>query len=334
MKAWQRKQERKALQSFVLDLGATSHYVCASDNLLIIGPSNKRVHLPNWQTVNSTAQVALLFDINSEARIEELVPEIKNNSLVSVGKLADAGYTTTFLPFGCGIRVHETKQSNGDTAKIGIQGWREDGGSRLWRIAPLSNSIKNDDGADVMDFVSGAHELCTFKEVSVTEVVGNVYDLPSTEAVIWYLHAALGFPVKATLLKAVRNGNSGSFPGLTLSAVNRYFLESDETQKGHMKALRQGVQSTKDKLGDNDLSIQKRASMKFLGHWSTERMYTSWYQAGRFPITSSRGHKYVMVAVELDGNYIDAEPMTAQTYKEPVRAYETIWECWRVTGVI
>jgi hypothetical protein len=32
-------------------------------------------------------------------------------------------------------------------------------------------------------------------------------------------------------------------------------------------------------------------------------------QTGRFPITSAGGHKYTMVAVELDGSYIDAEPI-------------------------
>ncbi len=32
-------------------------------------------------------------------------------------------------------------------------------------------------------------------------------------------------------------------------------------------------------------------------------------QTGCFPITSAKGHKYTMVAVELDGNYIDAEPL-------------------------
>ncbi len=40
-------------------------------------------------------------------------------------------------------------------------------------------------------------------------------------------------------------------------------------------------------------------------------MYTD--QTGRFPVTSSQRHKYLMVAVELDGNYIDAEPMKART---------------------
>jgi len=32
-------------------------------------------------------------------------------------------------------------------------------------------------------------------------------------------------------------------------------------------------------------------------------------QTGKFPITSARGNKYIMVAVELDGNYIDGEPL-------------------------
>ena len=33
----------------------------------------------------------------------------------------------------------------------------------------------------------------------------NVYELPTTEKVVRYLHAALGFPTKATMLKAIRN---------------------------------------------------------------------------------------------------------------------------------
>ena len=41
-----------------------------------------------------------------------------------------------------------------------------------------------------------------------------------------------------------------------------------------------------------------------------------------------------MVAVELDGHYIDAEPMKARTTQELVKAYKTIWKRWEVTGVI
>lgn len=69
--------------------------------------------------------------------------------------------------------------------------------------------------------------------------------LPSKAETIAYLHAALGFPTKETLLSAVRAGYLASWPGLTVAAVNKYFPESDETQKGHMKHQRKGVRSTK-----------------------------------------------------------------------------------------
>jgi hypothetical protein len=32
-------------------------------------------------------------------------------------------------------------------------------------------------------------------------------------------------------------------------------------------------------------------------------------QTGCFPATSSKGNQYIMVSVEFDGNYIDAEQM-------------------------
>ncbi len=61
-------------------------------------------------------------------------------------------------------------------------------------------------------------------------------------------------------------------------------------------------------------------------------MYT--VQPGRFPITSAQGHKYTMVAVELDGNYIDAIPMKSRTAKELTEAYKKIYARWKATGVI
>ena len=61
-------------------------------------------------------------------------------------------------------------------------------------------------------------------------------------------------------------------------------------------------------------------------------MYTD--QPGCFPITSAGGHKYTMVAVELDGNYIDAEPMKSRSAKELTEAYKRIYSRWKATGVI
>ena len=125
----QRKQDRIALRALIVDSGATSHYVRTSDKLPHIGPSNKSIHLPNGQVVKSAAQVKLPFEIKEQARIAELVPAIRQNSLISVGKLADTGYKTVFLPGQQGVRVLEGDSSNATDGKTVLQGWREDGGS-------------------------------------------------------------------------------------------------------------------------------------------------------------------------------------------------------------
>jgi len=57
-------------------------------------------------------------------------------------------------------------------------------------------------------------------------------------------------------------------------------------------------------------------------------------QTGKFPITSARGKKYIMVAVELDGNYIDGEPLQSRSVKSLTKAYQAIFQHWKTTGVI
>ena len=81
-----------------------------------------------------------------------------------------------------------------------------------------------------------------------TDTIGNIYELPSIEKNIRYLHAAAGFPTKTTRLKAIRNRNYNTWPLLTVKNVNITFSESEETQQGHMRSQRQGVRSTKFKI--------------------------------------------------------------------------------------
>ena len=57
-------------------------------------------------------------------------------------------------------------------------------------------------------------------------------------------------------------------------------------------------------------------------------------QTGKFPITSARGNKYIMVAVELDGNYIDGKPLQSRSAKSLTKAYLAIFQHWKATGVI
>jgi hypothetical protein len=47
---------------------------------------------------------------------------------------------------------------------------------------------------------------------------------------------------------------------------------------------------------------------------------------GRFPKTSSRGYKYILVLYDYDGNSIQAEPMKNRSDAEAIRAYSRIYD--------
>jgi hypothetical protein len=129
---------------------------------------------------------------------------------------------------------------------------------------------------------------------------------------------------------------------MTADNIGKFFPESDETQKGTMKQTRQGVRSTK--VIDEDAMLEAETHPKptpgvkikdvYLRVFDTSKkaMYTD--QPGRFPITSAGGHKYTMLAVKLEGNYIEAEPMKSRSVKELTEAYKIIYARWKAMGVI
>ena len=75
----------------------------------------------------------------------------------------------------------------------------------------------------------------------------SAYDLPSVEALVRCFHAATGFHVRNTWLQAINLGNFASLPGLNYGNASKSFPITDETLKGHMVQVRQGVRSTKPK---------------------------------------------------------------------------------------
>jgi hypothetical protein len=57
-------------------------------------------------------------------------------------------------------------------------------------------------------------------------------------------------------------------------------------------------------------------------------------QTGCFPATSSKGNQYIMVLVEVDGNYIDAEPMKNKIEGSMVKAYLALWARLTTSGAV
>ena len=58
-------------------------------------------------------------------------------------------------------------------------------------------------------------------------------------------------------------------------------------------------------------------------HNARDTMHTN--QTGHFPATSNTGYKYIMTLVEVDGNYIDTEPMKNRSVGSMIKAYLALW---------
>ncbi len=66
----------------------------------------------------------------------------------------------------------------------------------------------------------------------------SIYDLPSTEQAIKWMHTICGYPVKSTWLKAIKVGNYVGWPMLTEHNIHKYYPETIKTAKGPLNQMR------------------------------------------------------------------------------------------------
>ena len=151
-----------------------------------------------------------------------------------------------------------------------------------------------------------------------THAINHVYELPRVEPSIYYLHGAAGFPTKSTWLKDIRKGNFLSWPLINVKNVNKYFPDSEETQRGHMRSQRQGVQSTqpalpRDNAKDGQVTPAEPQKQDFIikVYNVNQTLYTN--QTGQFLETSSRGNKYQICLHEIYSNTTWVDPLSSKT---------------------
>ena len=167
---------------------------------------------------------------------------------------------------------------------------------------------------------------------SPSEAINNVYELPRIEPAIRYLHGAAGFPTQATWLKAIRYGIYLLWPLVNVKNVNKFFPDSEETQKGNMRTQRQGVQSTKNhcpaKSQTSDEAkpteepmqppILKKKDIFIAIYPPRNTIYTD--QTGKFLHSSSRGSNHQMIRHEIYGASAWVEVMKNRTEGETIEA--------------
>ena len=155
----------------------------------------------------------------------------------------------------------------------------------------------------------------------------RAYDLPSTRALIEYLHATAGYPVKSTWLEAIKRGYYHSWPGLSYETAARYCPTADETIKGHMAQSRQHIRSTTQPtprtLGlSNELTPNTATNTVDLLEIPLSKLFTD--DTGRFPIRARSGNQYLMVAYHQQTNAILVRPFASKADTHRIPTYEAI----------
>ena len=240
--------------------------------------------------------------------------------------MADAGYITVFDQEHVKIYDANNTQITATRAAV-INGWR-DSSTGMWRVAllPTVSNVNTDTAL----LNRPPTEFLPDRPLP-TEAIHNVYELKTQPELIRYLHAAAGHPTKDYWIKAIKNKQYASWPGLTTDAVRKYFPESEETHKGHGRKTRSGLRSTKkatqQELEEDDFtgprptlkSGEVHVRITKVLEEATGKLSTD--QTGRFPKKSQRGYEYIMTLYEYDSNAILVEPMKNRTSGEMLRAY-------------
>jgi hypothetical protein len=146
---------------------------------------------------------------------------------------------------------------------------------------------------------------------------------------VQFLHAACGSPVPSAWITAINNGHFATWPGLTADLVRKHLPKSTATVKGHLNQQRKNLRSTKPKpdtpLDNQPISESpnERTQQVFADVYDTTGEIAT-NQTGKFPTTSSPGHKYVLILYNYDSNSILAETMRNRSDTEHLRAYNSL----------
>jgi hypothetical protein len=218
------------------DSGADGHYLSEKDQrkagLPILRPSTRKVGVANGGTSTAKYVTQLPFQQLSAQAMQADTFQDFPTSLMSVGKTADDGTVSVFTKEGVNVFKEEDVliTCKGEPILIGVR----DSHGR-YRI-PLMQQRGQ-----------WQPRRPSKQARKALRQANSVYNLPSTEQAIKWMHAVCGYPVKSTWLKAIKAGNYVGLPMLTERNVQKYYPETIETAKGHLNQTRKNVRSTKAK---------------------------------------------------------------------------------------
>ncbi len=184
--------------------GASKHYfrsddiACLSNVHPTAGPS---IYLPNMQSITSTYTGMLPVPmLTSKARTTHILPQLHSASLISLGQLCD------------------------DDSKIYLN-------KKLLRAfknnRPVLHGVRNN--SDGLWDIEIPYKLPPTRQSSKQLLSVIIPNQTTRNDLINFFHGACFSPLISTFLKAVKNGNFQSWPGLTPQLITKYLRPSAAT---------------------------------------------------------------------------------------------------------
>ena len=291
----------------ILDSGATNHYLKGTTQT----PTTKLVkfspvvHLPDGDTMQATHRTTLnIPELSPTGSPAYLFPKLKSANLLSIGQFCDDGCNVNF-------NKHEaTVVKNGKTLLTGIR----NNNNGMWETTlPITTPLQN----APVPFTDAMANGIIKKETTVNDLIN-------------FLHAACFSPSTSTWINAIKRNYFLGWPGLTVKAVQKYLSPSPSTSKGHLDQTQKNQHSIPidpflippDELDNIKHNVASAAIITM----PTGKIYTD--QAGKFPVTSGLGNKYVFILYDHDSNAILAETLKSRQGAEIKRAF------LKLTGIL
>ena len=230
----------------------------------------KLITIPDGTKMKTTAELAMAMPkLPPGARKAHVMPGLAHN-LLALPQLCDNGCIVTFTK----DNVEATLNS-----EIVLGGWR-DISTNLWRVP-----IKQEE-----------HTMANI-----------LYDCANQEQLTHFYHACCFSPVPETWIHAINKGYFRGWPHLTAKNVRPFIINKPATLMGHLQKSKQGMRSTKVKTHITDQINNKMPEQEEHNN-KMHHIYIALEdikgkifsdQTGKFPRTSSRGMKYVMIFMSM-----------------------------------
>ena len=293
------------------DTGTTGHFFkCNNTNGLInykqaTEEEKVKVQLPNGHFIVSSHVAELNIPaLPAHARRVHIFPDLQG-SLLSIGDICDAGCTAIYT-----ADVVKIKDQWG--AQI-LTGFR-DALTRLWMI----DVAKHSPAPPSMPRAPAAINAVSQQPL---DTVGDRVE---------FLSRTFGSPAESTLLEALDKGYF-TFPGVTARTARRYRhrLRTPESAAGHLDQVRQNNKARALPTPPADTDSDPTVVITHVYHEHNHMDAT-----GSFPITSHRGHNYIMVMFSEGANYIKAIPFINRTQDSMLAAYREGLQFFTAKGFV